>query len=248
MVTGESAGGIATFIWTDYIYERSSNKKVYSFPDSGLFITNYPNPKTGLPILTPKIRALFDIVNNEISVPMEECYGVTKDNMECMNFSASAKYFKAPLFIIESAYDEYSLSVILTERCMTESVHGSFSMDKCDQNSLKDIAAYRNATLTAINNFTSLKAFGAWVPACVQHGFSHEDGAWNGATYKIPTSTGSTLAHAAMSFINNPLDSNGNSHIDSVEWPLNKGCSAHANSNGLKKISERFNDLLKQYE
>lgn len=64
VVSGESAGGIATFIWTDYIYERSVNKKVYSMPDSGLFLTNYANPKSGQAILTPKIKALFDLTNN----------------------------------------------------------------------------------------------------------------------------------------------------------------------------------------
>lgn len=142
-------------------------------PDSGLFLTNYANPKSGQSILAPKMRALFNISNSEIPVPLTNCYNEVKDNLLCMNFSLSYKYLQAPLFVIESAYDEYSIAVILTERCLNESIHGSYSMDNCNQSSLREIAFYRNATLDAISNFTNLKAFGAWVPACVQHGFSH---------------------------------------------------------------------------
>jgi hypothetical protein len=57
---------------------------------------------------------------------------------------------------------------------MTAWLHGSYSLHKCVGDDLKNIEAYRTATLAAINNFTSLEQFGAWVPACCQHGFSHQ--------------------------------------------------------------------------
>lgn len=39
VVTGQSAGGLATFLWTNYIADRApKNSKVWSLPDSGIFL------------------------------------------------------------------------------------------------------------------------------------------------------------------------------------------------------------------
>lgn len=43
-VTGQSAGGLATFLWSNYIADRApKGAKVWSIPDSGIFLdsTNY---------------------------------------------------------------------------------------------------------------------------------------------------------------------------------------------------------------
>ncbi len=50
IITGISAGGMATYFWTNYLYDRSVNKQVYSVPDSGLFLIDYVNPFTGQPL------------------------------------------------------------------------------------------------------------------------------------------------------------------------------------------------------
>lgn len=49
LMTGVSAGGIATYHWSNYLYDRSINKKVVAMPDSGLFVIDYINPFTGRP-------------------------------------------------------------------------------------------------------------------------------------------------------------------------------------------------------
>jgi len=46
-----------------------------------------------------------------------------------------------------------------------------------------------------------------------------------------------SLAGAVQRFINNPKDKNANTHIDSVEWPKNTGCSADKSSFSLRKQS-----------
>lgn len=39
VVTGQSAGGLATFLWTNYIASRADKTaKVWSIPDSGIFL------------------------------------------------------------------------------------------------------------------------------------------------------------------------------------------------------------------
>jgi hypothetical protein len=37
-VTGGSAGGLAAFLWADYVKDRAKTKKVFSAPDSGIFL------------------------------------------------------------------------------------------------------------------------------------------------------------------------------------------------------------------
>ena len=46
VITGKSAGGIATFFWANYLFENSKSSKVYAIPDSGLFITDFVSPLT----------------------------------------------------------------------------------------------------------------------------------------------------------------------------------------------------------
>jgi hypothetical protein len=41
VVTGQSAGGLATYLWTNYIYDRAilaGVKNIWSIPDSGIFL------------------------------------------------------------------------------------------------------------------------------------------------------------------------------------------------------------------
>ena len=71
VITGESAGGLATFLWSNYVYDRSTKKNVYSIPDSGLFLLEYPNPATNKSVLVDQLKSLFSIVNNETGMPMQ---------------------------------------------------------------------------------------------------------------------------------------------------------------------------------
>lgn len=41
VMTGVSAGGMATYQWTNYLFQNTKKAKVYGIPDSGFFITDY---------------------------------------------------------------------------------------------------------------------------------------------------------------------------------------------------------------
>ena len=45
VVSGESAGGLAAFMWSNYIADRATTSKVWAVPDSGIFLNeeNYLN-------------------------------------------------------------------------------------------------------------------------------------------------------------------------------------------------------------
>lgn len=68
VVTGVSAGGMGAYQWSNYVYENSKKAKVYSIPDSGLFITNYYSPIVGEKVLSTRIESLFKLVSSESSL------------------------------------------------------------------------------------------------------------------------------------------------------------------------------------
>jgi len=61
MLTGGSAGGIAAFIWSNYLQSIIKNPdSVYTIPDSGIFI-NSNTFKENQPVIQQQISTLMQI-------------------------------------------------------------------------------------------------------------------------------------------------------------------------------------------
>jgi hypothetical protein len=73
---------------------------VYSVPDSGMFISNFPNPYTGNYDLMEAGANLVSIVNTEIDMPISNCVKEMKTNDACFMINAYPQYLKAPTFIV----------------------------------------------------------------------------------------------------------------------------------------------------
>jgi hypothetical protein len=70
VVTGVSAGGIATYLYADVFLAKTITAKVYAIPDSGLFLTDYYSPLTGKAAIREASKALLDIVWSEQRFPL----------------------------------------------------------------------------------------------------------------------------------------------------------------------------------
>jgi len=225
VVTGVSAGGAATFLWSNYIYEQSLRKNVISIPDSGVFINEFVNPFTGRKEMIESSLAIKKLINTEIGIPLTECQRDYPDLSECFSAGHLPKYLKNPFFLVESQYDLYDVRVALGLNC-TPAVNPS-TMDSCNDSEIAAIESYRKATLQVFQNFTSQRQdVGIWAPSCIQHGFI-DVGAYNNDAYRVPTVTGLTIVDAIRNFLANPV-SNGNINIDAVAWPNNFRCSGHS--------------------
>lgn len=100
MVSGGSAGGLATFLWTNYISDRASAQKVWSVPDSGIFldaknvVTNDYSYRLGF-------YNLFKLSNTETNPPVPECAEKYPNERHlCMFAENLHSFIKAPLFPI----------------------------------------------------------------------------------------------------------------------------------------------------
>ena len=64
---------------------------------------------------------------------MKECVNEHSEDLYlCYNAAYLAKYLKAPLFIIESQYDEFAISNIVVANCLSNK-QAPYSVDDCNQ-------------------------------------------------------------------------------------------------------------------
>lgn len=77
VITGVSAGGIATFLYSNYLVEHTKKAKIYAIPDSGLFITQFYSPLVGFQPIKLYAENLFKLILEEnienIGYPIKEC-------------------------------------------------------------------------------------------------------------------------------------------------------------------------------
>lgn len=69
VVTGVSAGGMATYQWSNYIVENAKGAKVLAVPDSGFFITDYYSEIAQQKIIRNAGTNLLNLINNQEFLP-----------------------------------------------------------------------------------------------------------------------------------------------------------------------------------
>lgn len=85
IITGQSAGGLSVFYWSNYIANRVlKTAKVRSIADSGIFL-DFPNLYTGVKEYSEIIKNFMKISNEEVDVPLPECVAAYPDEQyKCM--------------------------------------------------------------------------------------------------------------------------------------------------------------------
>jgi hypothetical protein len=100
VITGVSAGGMATYQWSNYLYDKSLNKQVFAMPDSGLFVVDYVNPFTGKINFIEMVTNLFKLMDTNEIYAIPGCSKDFDNPLLCFSAGNLAKYLKAPFFII----------------------------------------------------------------------------------------------------------------------------------------------------
>ena len=118
VVTGQSAGGLATFLWTNYIAKRApKTAKVWSLPDSGIFL-DQPSFVSQKNEYKQGFINFMSLANTEVDPPTEECVKANpNEKWKCLFGEYLHQYITVPLFPIQSLYDSWSLPNILHISC-----------------------------------------------------------------------------------------------------------------------------------
>jgi len=182
IVGGDSAGGLATWIHTDYWKSRlPPTTHVVGTPDSGFFIEKNSATKH----YANDLRWVFQQMNGTAGLH-PDCVAHSSDPSACIFAQNTAPFCRAPMFVLQSKYDEYQINAILGS---TEpSAVNAFGVE---------------FTNTIKMSLSSLKEVGLFLDSCVHH-----CGGWGvgeDGDYKIVIE-GMTGLEAFISWYNNEKD------------------------------------------
>merc|ERR1712150_208886 len=113
IVSGCSAGGLATFLhcdhWSDAIAKATNGKaKVACMPDSGFFLDEDRSPAYG-----SKMRNVFKFQESSASGLNAACFAAHKstgDPEKCIFAQWASEHIKTPTFPLQSEYDSWQTS------------------------------------------------------------------------------------------------------------------------------------------
>eukprot|EP00929_Paragymnodinium_shiwhaense_P007595 TRINITY_DN111505_c0_g1_i1.p1 TRINITY_DN111505_c0_g1~~TRINITY_DN111505_c0_g1_i1.p1 ORF type:complete len:432 (-),score=79.13 TRINITY_DN111505_c0_g1_i1:258-1553(-) len=118
MLTGASAGGLATFLHTDYIHGRllasaPNLQKFRSVPMSGFFLLH--KTVEDKPVYPEQMKAMFELANSTAGVD-SKCIAAKEASTKWMCGFAEHVYehIEAPIFPVNSALDSFQSACIYT--------------------------------------------------------------------------------------------------------------------------------------
>jgi hypothetical protein len=225
VVSGHSAGGLATFLHADFIRERlpSSGMKLFAgVPDGGWFMDS-PN-LAGVHAYGQSMRALFRLANASGSFN-KECVAA-RTEYDCLFPEHAARHIKTPIHVTQSLYDAWQLPNVLGLGCHP-------AQADCDGKQLRAFQGFRNRTLEGLRGAGMLMPAraggGAWVDACIAHIQGYDGDFGDNPAYKVPGSMGITVAQSLAAWLaaneGGPVVNVSNYHVDAVRWPHNAPCA-----------------------
>jgi hypothetical protein len=100
VLTGASAGGLATFIWTNYLRSKLKNPAyLYSVPDTGVFLNE--TTQTGKHLLSACIQNTFKFANADELTPIEACNAkFPGEEYKCLFFEHAYDSIQGPTLFL----------------------------------------------------------------------------------------------------------------------------------------------------
>lgn len=107
MVSGCSAGGLATYLHVDAYAQRYPNTKVAGLPDSGFFL-DYTSKNVYYHAQMSWVF-LAQNASSGVDASCVEAHTATDDTWMCMFAEHTAEHISTPLFPLQSKYDSWQL-------------------------------------------------------------------------------------------------------------------------------------------
>lgn len=205
LLTGCSAGGLATFLHTDYVHNflKSAGvpmKKFKSAPISGFFLLH--QTVEGKPVYAAQMKSIFSLANSSGGVNANCIASLKEEDAWKCNFAQYAyMYTEAPIFPLNSALDAWQTNCIYTSELVPgfpeqkSTDNGECSAVKgygpCQSNLEKCTAAEMTTMNDYITDFNQIMqgagtygkdGNGAFVHSCHTH-CEAQDARWN--TFKV---------------------------------------------------------------
>ncbi len=214
VVSGTSAGGVATFYYADYIksFFGSSAEDVKAISDSGMFLDspNLKNKKFDWSVIWKDL-----LKNTNPQFPFTfPCKYSGSETYKCYFPENYYQHIKVPILIIHSFYDFFA-SCNLIGDCKLSLFEYSF--ENVDETNLKSYNMNREKLMGIFKDIKSRENMAGYAPACYVHDFIAYTGVWDSIQIN-----GKSPRDVINEFVN---EGKLVSYLDEEPWPSNPTCA-----------------------
>ncbi|KAG8386906.1 hypothetical protein BUALT_Bualt03G0197500 [Buddleja alternifolia] len=192
ILAGGSAGGLATILHCDGFRTLIPNaSRVKCLSDSGFFLHAKDLPGANIRenafANTVKYHGLAKFLPASCTSKMNASWCMFPENL--------IRDIRTPLFLLESAFDVYQLSVKFIPACPTDvptwkDCVSDFNV--CTLTQLQTIKDFRAALIKTLREISNSPSIGMFVHSCPRHGHFYDSGGWN----NLPSVGNKTIVNA----------------------------------------------------
>ena len=235
IVSGASAGGQVTYIWSSYLQDYFPEKiKFMAIADAGLFLDVYNNIShcNLYRYLNQKIANLTN--SNQLDL-FRKCE-YQSEIWKCLLPEYILSSIDIPMFIINSQIDIQAMLTQFGMPCVN-------TPNNCTINEKAQIEAFRITFLNHINSLiNSKKNWGFWLRTCFNHVFLDTE-AWYSETYNVYSAQMDnwySLRYAMSYWYNNGdlRETDQSTFMDTLDWERNPYCQKQKNVDEIENIEE----------
>ena len=198
VVTGSSAGGIATYLWTNYVRLMVSKPdNVLSIPDSGLFL-NFTTYAGNEDYLNQVVVNNFRLANIDEKTPLNLCNLKYKgQEYKCLFFEYAYTSLQSRTLVVNSEYDAWAIAHTLQEDCLSQGSSGE-TIAQCNQDQRDYIERYHQKFRDVMEYYMMVSRHSAWTIGCTHHGYTFSEDFYNVESQQV---VGMTVKQAVEAFV-----------------------------------------------
>ncbi|KAF8086283.1 hypothetical protein N665_0630s0033 [Sinapis alba] len=171
ILTGCSAGGLATLIHCDDFRDHLPKHASVKCVSDGGFFLNVPDV-----IGNPTMRSFYHDVVKLQGVDKslnQKCVAKTKPSSKCMFPQEFVNNIRTPVFLVNAAYDFWQIQHVLVPASADPDRSWAkcrLNIKECDAEQMKVLHGFRSSLLDAIGKFhQTKKAGGMFIDSCYSH-------------------------------------------------------------------------------
>lgn len=165
---------------------------------------------------------MHQLANYDEPTPMLHCNSeFPNEQWKCFELRNSFTEIEAPILMINSQYDSWSISNTLQIKCLQKGNSG-YTLSHCSPSEKAYIETYRTAFNSFREDFVKYSNKNSvWSISCSQHGYAYDDNFYDSPLQRIPGETGLSVRGALLGFVRGERVA----AWDEGAWPSNGPCA-----------------------